>query len=129
MVEPYIAALHKLADSCNYGALKEEIIRDWLVVGIRDRLLSEYLQLDVNLTLEKAKMAIRQKEAVHEQQGILKGDSKSNPITPDAVKQHTKQCPLCRFLTTDQPGQQQNTGHTNIVVVMAEDPTNENDDD
>ena len=61
------------------------IIRDRLVEGIRDSLLSERFQLDANLTLEKAKIAIRQKEAAHEQQGILKGDSKSNPITLDTV--------------------------------------------
>lgn len=86
MAEQYIAVLYNLADSCNYGALKGEILRDWLVVGIRDSSLSKPLQLDANLTLEKAKTAIRQKEAVHEQQGILKGDSKGNPIALDAVK-------------------------------------------
>ena len=46
------------------------MIRDCLVVGIRDTALSERLQLDCNLTLEKATKAIRQKEAVHEQQSV-----------------------------------------------------------
>ena len=77
------------------------MIRDQLVVGIRDSSLSECLQLDANLTLEKAKTAIRQKEAVHEQQKILKGDSNSNPITLNAAY---KAVPLCRFLTINQPG-------------------------
>ena len=37
------------------------------------------------LTLEKAKTAIRQKEAIHKQQYFLKGDSKTNPITLDVI--------------------------------------------
>ena len=73
--EQYIAVLYNLADSCEYRGLKNEMIRDHLVVGIHDSALSERLQLDANLTLDKAKTAIRQKEAVHEQQDFLKGDS------------------------------------------------------
>ena len=49
------------------------MIRDRLVVGIRDSPLSERLQLDPDLTLEKAKKMIRQREAVHEQQEVLRG--------------------------------------------------------
>ena len=95
--EQYIAVLYNLADSCNFGTLKGEMIRDRLVVGIRDSSLSERLQLDANLTLEKAKIAIRQKEAVQEQQGILKGDSKSNPISLDAVKAAQKVVPPAKI--------------------------------
>ena len=57
--------------------------------------------------LEKAKTEIRHKEAVHEQQGILKGDSKSNSIALNAVKEAHKTMSLSRFLTINQPGQQQ----------------------
>ena len=64
--------LYKLTENCEYGALKEEMIRDRLVVGIRDGALSEKMQLDDQLTLESAKKAIRQREAVHEQQKELK---------------------------------------------------------
>ena len=35
-VEQYITALYSLVESCEYGALKEEILRDRIVVGIRD---------------------------------------------------------------------------------------------
>ena len=75
--EEYIMALYDLAENCNYGDLKEEMIRDRLVVGIRDCALSEKLQLDPRLTLETAKTAIRQKEAVREQQHTLKGAEKA----------------------------------------------------
>ena len=49
-------------------AFKEEMIRDRIVIGIRDSSLSETLQMDANLTLEKVKTLISQWEAVHEQQ-------------------------------------------------------------
>ena len=124
--EQYIAILYNLADSCNFGALKGEMIRDRLVVGIRDSSLSERLQLDANLTLEKAKIAIRQKEAVQEQLGILNGDSKSNPITLDAVKAAPKVVPPAKIPDSNQPGRQQKSRHINNVVDVAKDPTNEN---
>ena len=54
---------------------------------------SEKLQLDAELTLEKAKKAIRQREAVHEHQDVLNGDSKgSTQITIDAIQQTKKSC-------------------------------------
>jgi len=34
--EEYITALFRLVNSCNYASLKDEILRDRLVVGIRD---------------------------------------------------------------------------------------------
>ena len=40
-----------MAENCNYGNMKEEMIRDKLVVGIRDTALSQKLQLDADLTL------------------------------------------------------------------------------
>ena len=74
--EQYIMALYDLAEHCNYGDMRDEMIRDRLVVGIHDAALSEKLQLDPKLTLESAKTAIHQKEAVHEQQQTLKGAEK-----------------------------------------------------
>ena len=36
---------YKLADSCEFGEMKDQLIRDCLVVGIHDGALSECLQL------------------------------------------------------------------------------------
>ena len=49
-VEHFITSLYNLADSCEYGNLQGEMNRDRIVVGIRDRSLSERLQIDVSLT-------------------------------------------------------------------------------
>ena len=62
--EEYIMVLYNLADNCDYGGMKTEMIRDRLVVGIRDHALSEKMQMDPKLTLETVKKTIRQKEAV-----------------------------------------------------------------
>jgi len=51
--------------------MKHQLICDRLVVGIRDSLLSECLQLEADLTLDKAKKLIRQREAVRTQQDFL----------------------------------------------------------
>ena len=58
------------------------MIRDCLVVGIRDKALSERLQMKPILTLDTAKKLIRQREAVQQQQKMLKGNGDSL----DAVK-------------------------------------------
>ena len=53
--DQYITELYSLAERCSYGQLTSEMIRDRLVVGIRDLALSERLQLNPDLTLEKAR--------------------------------------------------------------------------
>ena len=67
--EHYIMALYEQAAYCEYGDLTSEMIRDRLIAGIHvhDNALSKRLQLDLKLTLETVKKAIRQHEAVHEQ--------------------------------------------------------------
>ena len=50
------------------------MIRDRIVIGIRDIKLSERLQLDPKLTLEIAVTSARQAESVHQQQSLLRGE-------------------------------------------------------
>ena len=89
--DQFIVSLYSLVENCNYAGLKEEMIRDRLVVGIRDIALAEKLQLDAELTLEKAKKAIRQRKAINEHQDVLIGDRKaSTQITVDAIQQAKK---------------------------------------
>ena len=76
-------ALYNLSEHCDYDKMKDEVIRDRLVVGIHDTTLSERLQMDPKLTLESAKIAIRQQEDVHEQKHTLRGgDSQVDVIHP-----------------------------------------------
>ena len=54
--------------------LRDEIIRDRIVVGLRNSALSEKLQMDPTLTLEKATAKARQSEAVKKQKSLLHSD-------------------------------------------------------
>ena len=63
-VDTFITALYSLAELCGYGTLHDEMIRDRIVVGIRNSRLAEKLQLDPDLTLEKAVTQVRQSEAI-----------------------------------------------------------------
>ena len=86
--EQYIAVLYELVKNCEYGDLCDQMLRDRLVVGIRDKALSEKLQMNADLTLETAKKKIRQKEAVHEQHTHLQLQSdgrKDKPIVVEGV--------------------------------------------
>lgn len=81
-VDVFINDLYKLVELCNFGALKDEMIRDRIVVGVRDGKLSETLQLDSNLTLEKAIERSRQSEAVKAQQEVVR----KTEMSVEAVK-------------------------------------------
>ena len=55
--EAYITELYRQSENCKYGDLKE-MIRDRLIVGVRNQALSQQLQMDPELTLERAKKRI-----------------------------------------------------------------------
>lgn len=75
-MEQFITSLYSLAENC--GELKDQMIRDRIVVGIRDQSQSARLQMDPELTLEKAKTLVRQREAVQEQQSLLQYGQKED---------------------------------------------------
>ncbi|UYV62886.1 hypothetical protein LAZ67_2002246 [Cordylochernes scorpioides] len=93
-VDEFITSLYKLADSCEFEGLHEQLIRDRIVVGVRDKALSERMQLDSELTLEKAVKMVRQQEAVRQQQVDLQRPSTSqkvNQVKFNSKKQSPKQ--------------------------------------
>ena len=59
-VDTFITDFYGLAEHCQFGTLHDEMIRDRIVVGLLDQKLSEKLQLDSELTLEKAINSTRQ---------------------------------------------------------------------
>ena len=71
-VDQFVTALHTLAEHCSYGALKDEMIRDRLVVGLRDPNLSLKLQMDSRLTLKTAVIMASQNEMVRKQQSVVR---------------------------------------------------------
>ena len=76
-MENFVTDLYRLADSCEYGSLRDEM--DRLVVGLSNDKLSEKLQMNSGLTLEQAVQQARQSENV-------KKTTRGNPITPGSSK-------------------------------------------
>ncbi|KAJ8969761.1 hypothetical protein NQ314_001598 [Rhamnusium bicolor] len=76
--EEYITELLKLVRNCKYGELSEELIRDRLVVGIKDRDLSERLQMDEELTMQKAIQRVQQAETVKKQNKAIRQEATIN---------------------------------------------------
>ena len=61
-----------MSETCDYPeGFVDEAIRDRIVVGIRDKALSQSLQLIPDLTLQKVVDKVRQKESVEKQQVVL----------------------------------------------------------
>lgn len=69
--ESFVTAVHNLAGYCRFGTLRDELIHGRIVVGIRDITLSEMLQLDAKLTLNKAVSLVTQSKTMKEQQVLL----------------------------------------------------------
>lgn len=81
----FIAALYAVAENCEYGDLQDELLRDRLVVGLKDLSLSERMQLDKDLTLSKAIMMVSQSEEIRWQQTHLRGETSASKVVMDAI--------------------------------------------
>lgn len=92
-VDSFITDLYKLSQHCEFKTLKDELIRDRIVVGLRDRRLSEKLQLDPKLTLDLAIRQAKQSEMVKKQQSLLHSDDKTAPANVDSVQKAKPQGP------------------------------------
>ena len=79
-VDTFINDLFRLAERCNFQGLHDEMIRDRLIAGLSDAHLSERLQLDPDMTLEKALASARQRESVRAQQRVVRADHDSTSL-------------------------------------------------
>ncbi|PIK42334.1 hypothetical protein BSL78_20817 [Apostichopus japonicus] len=98
-VDEFITGLYKLSEHCNYGTLKEELIRDRLVVGLRDSRLQQKLQLDSALTLESAKRTARLHEVVRKEHEVLtaKYQVLINQTSRRESSPSTRKCGKCGY--------------------------------
>ena len=78
-----ITSIHTVVYSHPYD------IRDGIIIGIKNQALSEQLQYNPKLTLEKAKTLVQQREAICDQQQFLKPSS-GTTVPIGAVKSTQK---------------------------------------
>ncbi|XP_067937197.1 uncharacterized protein [Watersipora subatra] len=61
-IHQFITQIHSQADNCDYGTIRDEMVRDRIVVGVADDKLREYLidveDLDLNKCITKAKQYV-----------------------------------------------------------------------
>ncbi|KAL3255534.1 hypothetical protein MRX96_017438 [Rhipicephalus microplus] len=86
LVDAFVIELYRLAETCEYGDLKEELICDRLVVGLADTQLSEKLQLNAELTLKAAVTSARNSETIKLQQKIYGRPQQQAPADVDAMR-------------------------------------------
>ena len=85
-VDSFIMSLYCLAEHCNYHDLHDKMICDRIVVGLRDSSLSERLQTDPELILDKAITVARRTEAVREQQPVVRGEIDNSRTRIEALE-------------------------------------------
>ena len=62
-----MTAIHTLADTCEFGAIKEELIRDRIVCGISDNAVQKKLLQEACLPLEQCLNICRAAKAANSQ--------------------------------------------------------------
>ena len=82
-VNDFVTSLYCLSEHCRYGDLHDEMIRNRIVMGLRDSTLSEKLRLEPNLTLKMAITFAHQREQVKKQQQVIRADE--TPSNIDAI--------------------------------------------
>ena len=64
-LDSYITALMKLSESCGFGALRESLVRDRLILGVKDDRVREKLLGKRDLDLNKAIETIKASQVTH----------------------------------------------------------------
>lgn len=96
-MDAFLTSLYALAESCEYGELYAELLRDRLEVGLKDYTLSKKKQLDRELTLMKAITMARQSEEVKRQQTDLRGElSAAGKANVDALHKNRGKPPTAK---------------------------------
>lgn len=82
--EQFLRDVKTKAQSCNFGAVMDSMIRDQIVYGILDKKLCARLLREVDLTLEKAGQICKAAEVAQHQNRTWEGNQKS--ATVDAME-------------------------------------------
>ena len=87
-VDSYVNRLRKLASSCDYGELTDQLIRDRLIIGLLDKRTQERLLKEPTLTLDKAVDLARASEIAKKQVESMKTEVKTTEENVHMLKKH-----------------------------------------
>uniref|UniRef100_A0A1B8Y8I2 Gypsy retrotransposon integrase-like protein 1 n=1 Tax=Xenopus tropicalis TaxID=8364 RepID=A0A1B8Y8I2_XENTR len=76
-IDTYVTELKILASTCEFGDIRDSLIRDRIVCGIRDTHLRERLLREENLALEKCLQICRASELTKDSLKMIEGPSES----------------------------------------------------
>ena len=79
-MDTFIQDLYRFAENCEYGTLKDELIRDRIIVGVLDDTLSDRPQAKSDLTLAAAARISRQAEARKQNRTVVCGVETQNEV-------------------------------------------------
>lgn len=101
-VDEFITDIHKLAENCEFQNLKDELIRDRIVVGMQNVKVSEQLQLKPDLTLKTAIDCARQAEMQSKQTKIIRDEKEVNLVRGNRKEQvyarsRGEKCMFCGY--------------------------------
>ena len=100
-IDAYTTALRTLADICEFGLLKEDLIRDRLVCGIRDNSLRKKLLQEPKLTLDKCLDSCRASQATKLQIQAMSSQNKEssevNALKSSHDKPNARMVDDCKF--------------------------------
>lgn len=96
-VDEFVTNLKLLAENCEFGAIKDSLIRDAIITGISDSVLREHMLIDSGLTLEKAvNMAKASERAKTESVNIATDRNHDHHINKLEKRQSTNEV-KCKF--------------------------------
>ena len=102
-IDKYLTELKVLAESCNFGSLRDSLLRDRIVCGVRDSSLRERLLREMNLDLEKCLAISRATELSKERIKTLEqpGGTEVHAVhkqkRPATRKKTPRQAGKCKF--------------------------------
>jgi len=87
----YLCALRKLSENCNFGTIKDRLIRDRVVAGIVDKKLLEKFLSEADLTLERVIDLTKKYQAAQDQKQLMNSTVVEEKSIMKLSKQQNKQ--------------------------------------
>ena len=100
MIDDYVLDLRKLAKNCNYGELNDSIIRDMVIMGVKDRATQECLLRENDPSLNRCVDIVRAAERAHLQATHMNSrpepeDTNDDRMEVDKVSEKMMKCRYC----------------------------------